>query len=119
MAEVKLDLGSLRRGTKKNGYVDWDDFIDVINSITTLITELKTDHAISVTLVTELKADLDANNDIFDAHSHEIDTTNTSIPSDEAAGTLNGTLVPFTPDVTAPVPGTLSAATPDTLALEN
>ncbi len=102
MAEVKLDLGSLRRGTKKNGYVDWDDFIDVINSITTLITEIK--------------ADQDANKTVFDDHSHWVvvdDTVdvNTSKPEDGTPGVVNGTLVTFAP--------ALTAATPDTLALEN
>jgi len=97
MATKTLSVKALRKGDRKAPDNDWDTLVTQINQL--------------VTLVTELKADMDANNNIFDAHSHEIDTTNTSVPSDETAGTLNGTLVGMTADVTA--------ATPDTLAVGN
>ena len=104
MATVTLKLKSLRRGTQKDGFNDWDDLVDVINALTTA--------------VTELKADMDANNDLYDVHTHECpgssfaasrcSTPDTGAAENSLAASAASTL---TADITA--------ATPDTLALEN
>lgn len=132
MATVTLSKKALKRGignaTRTN---DWDDLITVVNALTTLVTELKADHATFKTavdgietLIEELSADHATFKTVVDELTTDLSAHVHGGITAGAANTSAGPTITATAPATlstanpASAPATLSAATPDTLALD-
>ena len=100
-----INWSALRIGKRSDFKTnDWDDLITIITAL--------------VTLVTELKADLDANNNLYDAHTHECPGSSfvASRCSTPDTGAAENSL---TASAASALTADVTAATPDTPVLNN
>ena len=139
MATISLSRKALRMGKAGVPVNDWNDLIIVLNAIVTLVTEIKTDltahthtgggasvvalandlkakYNVAVTLANEVKADHNALLAKLDADAGVTDTNYAALHTTAAADSAV-TAVADSTNVDSGVGATISAATPDTLAI--